>query len=124
MTEGNLTISQLKEKPSGFVGVAGGVRGLIRIGKEGLISRKYQYSTSNMTHSRNWVPLEMFTGVVKWLVDGKISDIDWSGKFPSEMIYQIAENFSIFVGIRGGESALKSLTTDVIQGKEWAPLQG
>jgi hypothetical protein len=66
------------------------------------------------------VPLEMFTGVVKWLVDGKISNIDWSGKFPSEMIYQIAQDFSIFVGIRGGESALRSMTTDVIQGKEWA----
>lgn len=36
------------------------------------------------------------------------------------MIYQIAQDFSIFIGIRGGESALRAMTTDVIQGKEWA----
>ena len=93
---------------------------MIRISKDGILSRRFQYSTSDMTHSRNWVPLEMFTGVTEVLVDGKISNIDWSGKFPSGMIYQIAHDFNILVGIRGGERALRETSLDVIQSKEWA----
>ena len=36
------------------------------------------------------------------------------------MIYQIANDFNIFVGIRGEELALRSLSIDEIKSKEWA----
>ncbi len=120
LTEEHLTVQQLKSKGAGFAGVSGGVRGLIRIGKDGILSRKFQYSTSDMTHSRNWVPLEMFNGVVDWLVDGLTGNIKWTGKFPSEMIYQVAQDYEIYVGIRGGERALRDMSLEVIQSKEWA----
>lgn len=120
LTEEHLTVEQLKSKQAGFVGTSGGVRGLIRIGKDGIISRKFQYSTSDMTHSRNWVPLEMFNGVTDWLVDGLVGNIKWTGKFPSEMIYQIAQDYEIYVGIRGGERAFRDMSLEVMQSKEWA----
>ena len=120
LTESSLTVQQLKKKSEGYVGVAGGVRGLIRIGKEKIKKRQFQYSADDdLKGVPNWVALDSFLKVINWLVDSEQPDIEWSGKFPAQMIYQIATDFDIFVGIRGGEASLREMSADAIQNKEW-----
>lgn len=120
LTESSLTVQQLKKKDVGYVGVAGGVRGLIRIGREKIQKRQFQYATDDdLKGAPNWLTLDRFIEVINWLVDGDQSNIEWSGKYPAQMIYQIAQDFDIYVGIRGGEPSLRGMSADTIEKKEW-----
>ena len=51
----------------------------------------------------------------------EIEEIDWKGSFHSELLYKIANDYKgrVFIGIKGGEEALRNMETQVIKNKEW-----
>lgn len=124
LTEDTLNVEDIrKNKSMSYVGVKGGVNGLLKIPKNKIDdkNRKYQCTSQNMDKKRWWMKREMFLNIVDWRVSGNINPINWDDlKFGAEMIYTIAKDYpSIYIGIQGGESGLERLNPDVIRNKSW-----
>ena len=121
LTEQQLSITELRTKDQGYVGVQGGIRGLLKMGKEKMENHKFQYTTQNMSNKRNWIDLETFKKILQWTLESEVVEIDWKGSFPSNLLYKIARDYQnkVFIGIRGGEEALRKMPNQVIREKEW-----
>ncbi len=117
----HLSYRAIKGKDCGYVGVKDAINGLIRIGKERIGSRSFQYTTENMENERNWIEVETFNKLIDWIMDNKVSDINWRGFYPPEILYKISQDFGakVFIGIRGGEKALKAMSHEEIKRKKW-----
>ncbi|MBF0542550.1 MAG: PD-(D/E)XK nuclease family protein, partial [Nitrospirae bacterium] len=118
-----LTISKINEKTSGYVGVNGGVAGLIRISNI-LNDYLFQYSSQDMSNKNNWIDIENFKKIVNWLLNETISEIDWDNlvnTLDSESLFKIAMDFKgkVFIGIRGGLNSLNAMSPIEIKEKKW-----
>ena len=120
-TEAQLSIDKLQNKTKGYVGVAGGIGGLLKMDKSKIKSHKFQYTSQDMSDKRSWMKITTFKNLIRWLLHKETRDIDWEGQYPSESLYKIAKDFrqKVFIGIQGGEKALRSMEPDVIRNKSW-----
>lgn len=122
LTEEQLSVDELEARNKGYVGVKGGIRGLLKMGESNKIkSHKFQYTSQDMSNKPYWIDIETFRDIIKWLFYKEIKYIDWKGRLPSESLHKIAKDFKkkVFIGIRGGETALKNMEPDEIKNKEW-----
>ncbi len=120
-TEGQLSINKLKFKNCGYVGVKGAMRGLLKMSSASIEKHLFQYSSQDMSKKANWLEIDTFNKLTAWILNNEISDIDWKGLLPSKILYLISKDFGskIFIGIRGGENALKNMSVDEIKNKNW-----
>jgi len=120
-TEKQLSVAMLKTENEGYVGVKGGIRGLLRLEESKIKSHKFQYTSQDMSKKPYWIEVTTFNDIIKWLLYKEIKDIDWKGNLHSESLYKIAKDFkkNVFIGIKGGEKALKNMTPDEIKNKGW-----
>ena len=121
LTEEQLSVYKLEDKNKGYVGVKGGIRGLLKMGEMKIKSHKFQYTSQDMSDKPYWIEINTFKDIIKWIIYKEIKEIDWKGLLPSESLYKIAKDFKkkVFIGIRGGETALKNMEPDEIINKEW-----
>jgi hypothetical protein len=103
------------------VGVKAGISGLLQMGEDKIRKHKFQYTSQDVSNKPNWIDIPTFNNLVRWILTGEKSQIDWKGRFPSQVLYKIARDFEgkIFIGIKGGQKALESMTPDDIVGKQW-----
>ncbi|MBL0159926.1 MAG: hypothetical protein IPP47_22975 [Bryobacterales bacterium] len=127
-TEATLLYDELKLRVGGWVGVRHGVGGLLRIldepGGLAAYTRRFQYTTKDMTTARYWMPLTTFMAVAR--LDRPISSVDlgWmdgdlDGPLPASLIHFVAVRAGapFFVGIDGGAASLQAMDADLIVGK-------
>lgn len=121
LTEERLPVDKLTLKNSGYVGVKGGMRGLLKMDRTSIKTHEFQYTSQDMSDERNWLEADTFKKIILWLLYNEIGDIGWKGRIPSENLYMIAKDFrsKVFIGIRGGENALKSMTGEEIKNHDW-----
>ncbi len=121
LTEEVLPINILMTKTLGYVGVRGGIRGLVQMELAKIKNHKYQYSSQDMSNKPYWVEFDTFKKIVSWMLNNEIQKIDWKGNLPSKQLYMIAKDFgsSVYIGIKGGEKALKDMSVDLIKNKNW-----
>ncbi|MDM8543113.1 PD-(D/E)XK nuclease family protein [Desulfococcaceae bacterium HSG9] len=120
-TEDKLPITKLKFKDSGYVGVKGAIKGLLRMGSANIKKHSFQYTSQDMSQKAGWLEINQFNKITDWIVYKKISEIDWRGRLTSNSLYLISKDFGlkVFIGIRGGENALRNMSADEIKNKEW-----
>ena len=116
-----MSIKKLKFKNCGYVGVKGAMRGLLKMSSASIEKHLFQYSSQDMSKKANWLEIDTFNKLTAWILNNEISDIDWKGLLPSKILYLISKDFGskIFIGIRGGENALKNMSVDEIKNKNW-----
>lgn len=121
LTEEQLSVYKLEDKNKGYVGVKGGIRGLLKMGEMKIKSHKFQYTSQDMSYKPYWLEINTFKDIIKWIICKEIKEIDWKGRLPSESLYKIAKDFKkkVFIGIKGGETAFKNMEPDEIKNKEW-----
>jgi hypothetical protein len=126
LTEDNRNLESLKGEPAGFVGVKNDIAGLLRMESTILKKYKFQYTSQDMTHKRNWIEINLFNKLAKWTLERdsanvKLPEIQWNGNYPSDILYLIAKSYGdkVYIGIRGGDEKLHSLSKDEITGKRW-----
>ena len=108
----------LLEKAAGYVGVQYGVNGLLRMPREKLRNSKFQYTASSeIEGSRNWLKIDQFKKIVRWLLGGTVDNLDFSATVDGKTLYKIVskcDNGRIYVGIKGGLRALQSMDANTI----------
>jgi len=121
LTEKRLSLEELKMLSKGFVGVNYDVTGLFRMKVSEIKNYKFQYTSQEMANKRNWLEIEEFKKITRWLIEHSIEDIVWSGVFPSELLYRIACDYKqkVFIGIKGGEKALRDMGAEEIVRRKW-----
>lgn len=121
LTEERLPIDKLMLKNSGYVGVKGAMRGLLKMDNTAIKTHKFQYTSQDMSLKPLWLEIDTFKKVISWILHNKIEDIDWKGRIPSKNLYTIAKDYKskVFIGIRGGENALKNMNKDEIINRDW-----
>lgn len=121
LTESRLKWDQLQKTDTGFVGVNYELKGLLRMHPGEIKNYAFQYTSESMVNKKNWIEVGKFNAVCNWLINRTQENIDWSGSFSSDLLYKIASDFRerVFVGIKGGESALRNMGADVIKDKAW-----
>jgi hypothetical protein len=123
-TEGTKTVTEIKKDTTiQFVGVKNGISGLLRINADELSSRHFQYTSENMELASAWIDRITFLDICNSITDEKFSNLDWIDglKLPADLIYKIAchTDKEFFVGIKGGENALKNLSAGEVREKKW-----
>lgn len=81
LTEKRLSTNEVLMTNKGYVGVQGGIRGLLKMEKSKLSIYKFQYTTQNMLYKQNWMEIEVFQKIANWLLGNGTPKIDWSGNF-------------------------------------------
>ena len=121
LTEEQLSINKLTDKNMGFVGVRGGIRGLLRMEKTKIKNHKFQYTSQDMSNYPQWIEINTFNGIINWIFNKGIREIDWKGRLHADSLYKIAKDFQqkIFIGIKGGENTLRAMGVDEIKNREW-----
>lgn len=122
--DGTLTLDQIRTHSDGYVGIRGGLSGLLSVEPDRLKPpRPFQYSSGNTMESKtNWMPLGEFRDIANWLLGGEAPKRTWEGKFSAKALYRIAQSYgdSVYIGIQGGVEGLKKLeTAKSISSKGW-----
>jgi hypothetical protein len=117
-----LKFEQLRRLDVGFVGVSGGVSGLLQMKPNEIHDKVFQYTPDDMSDSRNWLPLPRFVELAAWLLGGEPPKGEWEGKFSVEVLYRIARDYGdkVFVGIKGGSDALVNIGQDELASARWS----
>lgn len=104
-----------------FVGIADGVAGLLRLPPYELQRRRYQSAIESMTGLRNWLTKECFLAIADWRLNGGRSGVLWDHVLPSAQLMEIVESdgSAVFIGVRGGASALERMSADEVKKKKW-----
>ena len=121
------TFEELKCKTHGFVGVALGVTGLLKMSKEEILSKGFQYDDSLECNRQYWLPLHDFIAIAEQRLNGDKLPIGFKQQLDSESIYKLIcqpENTQMYIGIRGGERVLMSMTSHEIATKSWQVTTG
>jgi len=126
LTEGRKTLSELRSMDIGYVGVASGISGLLKLDNKNLRVKLFQYSRDgSLADKRNWMDLATFKEMTSWLSGEKaypeiLNKID-NSYFGAESIFKLASTFrdKLFVGIKGGRNALEHMNNEEIIGKRW-----
>jgi hypothetical protein len=103
------------------VGVNNGISGLIRLEPEILSKKTFQYTTQDMTRKTNWLDIQTFKNLCNWLLNNQLPEIKWEGNYNAKVLYKIAKSYKekVYIGIKGGEPALKAMTKEQIEAKSW-----
>ena len=74
-----------------------------------------------MSHKPYWLEVDTFKKIISWILNNMVEDIDWKGRLPSKNLYMIAKDYGskVFIGIRGGENALRNMNADEIKNRDW-----
>jgi len=74
-----------------------------------------------MSRKPYWLEVDTFKKIIYWILDNTINDIEWKGRLSSKNLYMIAKDFGpkVFIGIKGGENALRNMSSDKIKNHEW-----
>lgn len=122
-TEDELNIESIRKdsKKSDFVGVKGGISGLLKLSTEKLTENTFQCTSQDMSNERWWMNKELFLNIVDWRLGKKVDAIEWPDlKLDSLQIYHISKDFpDIHIGIQGGVNGLEKLDPEAIRGKSW-----
>lgn len=122
LTEGRLTPAEIKQKSGGFVGVAHGLSGLLAFSRAELEAYSFQFTESDMMNRTNWISISDFNAIADWILYNSPIQYDWDVKLNAALIQKIASSSSankIYVGIQGGENALRGMDADTISAKGW-----
>jgi len=121
LTEEQLTIKELASRTNGYVGVKGGIKGILTMDNNRTKQHKFQYSSQDMSHLPNWISLPEFNNIIRWKLDKVVKGINWKGRLPARLLYEIAKDYkeNVCIGIKGGEKALGSMDAETIKSKEW-----
>jgi hypothetical protein len=119
-TERQLTVAEILQRDEGFVGVKAGVSGLLQMPIDIMTRHRFQYTSLDMSTKRNWIPVKQFRRLVAWR-RGDRPDIAWEGTLPSAVLHKIAGDYGakVFIGIKGGEAALRAMPVETIHEKQW-----
>ncbi len=84
-------------------------------------THKFQYTSQDMSHKPYWLEVDTFKKIISWILNNMVEDIDWKGRLPSKNLYMIAKDYGskVFIGIRGGENALRNMNADEIKNRDW-----
>ena len=114
LTEARLSLSKITAKTDGYVGVQGGVVGLLGDVASGKVHKhQYQYSTSSeLDGQKNWLPVQIFKQIVALETPG--GDWSWCNEqlvLKASLILFFARQYpsAFYVGVRGGKKALQTL---------------
>lgn len=121
-TQGRYSVVELQLKKMGFVGVQHGLSGLVKMSIIDLKKMKFQYTEIDMSSKINWISLRDFIELAEWLIYDKEPDFKWDTKLDALSINKLVsriKNNNIYVGIRGGEDALRQMDKESIQDKRW-----
>ena len=121
LTEEQLTIKELSSRTDGYVGVKGGMKGILIMDNNRTKQHKFQFSSQDMSHLPYWINLPEFNNIVKWKLYRDVNAINWKGRFPAHILYEIAKDYKdkVYIGIKGGEKALGGIDAETINSKEW-----
>lgn len=121
-TKEQLRYEVLRQRQNGFVGVSGGISGLIQMRPSEILEKLFQYTPDDMSDSRNWMPVPQFIELASWLVGGERPNIEWDGEFRAAVLYRISRDYGskVFIGIKGGLSALTAMKLDDIAAARWS----
>lgn len=74
-----------------------------------------------MSNKPGWFEIGFFNKITKWLINNEEVDVKWQGTFYSDVLFKIAKGFNdkVYIGIQGGEKALKNMDNDKIRNKRW-----
>jgi len=120
-TEKRVIGSKLAQEDKGFVGVKDGISGLIRMYMKREIDKySFQYTTTDMTGRRNWLPIEDFKAIRQGSAGSLISLENKT--LPSDVLNTIAtwEVNNVFTGIKGGNDSLNEMSKEQINNKQLA----
>lgn len=122
LTEETCKIKDLLNRSEGFVGVANGIAGLLRMEDKKLKTHEFQYTRADMSNKRNWILIRNFNNIIRWLIYGDTNDIDWDVRLEARLLFRIAKDFkdNVFIGIKGGKTALMDMLPDEIRRKRWS----
>ena len=121
------TFAELKKKTQGFVGVALGSAGLLKMSKEEILNKGFQYDNSYECSRQYWLPLHEFLQLVEQRINGTGLPIGFKQRMDSTSIYNITclpENHNIYIGIKGGERGLYDMTQQKIDSMSWQLTKG
>jgi hypothetical protein len=121
LTEEQLSIDRLAHKNAGYVGVKGGIRGLLKMETTKIRTHRFQYSSQDMSDKPQWIEIETFNKIVAWISTGNVADIAWRGRLHADSLYRVAKDFGnkVFIGIKGGQNALRAMPPEEIRSREW-----
>jgi hypothetical protein len=121
------TFEELKRKSHGFVGVALGAAGLLKMSKEEILSKSFQYDDSLECNRQYWLPLHDFIAMAEQRINGDKLPMGFKQRLDSASIYKLTcqpENTQMYIGIKGGKRALMSMAPHEIATKSWQVTTG
>jgi len=132
LTEDRYDAAKLEGMNAGYVGVAYGMSGLLRMLMGHGLNKDFQYSlSSELVKNKNWLPIERFNALARWggapAVKGSILEYilpsDGRLMLQSDIINWLSKVISgddaFFVGIQGGEKAFNSMSEETIRRSKW-----
>jgi len=140
------TYSELKNKKHGFVGVALGTAGLLKMSKEEILSKGFQYDESTECDRQYWLHLNEFLNIANQKINGVTfpmriinpiktqknstrgsSSEGYMGKINSAHIYSLVcqnDCGRIFIGIKSGERGFIDTPLQKIDKTSWQVTSG
>jgi hypothetical protein len=125
LSEGRKTLEQIKKDDDiKYIGVNYGIIGLLALTKDDIMTKSFQFTTDVIDNYR-WLEKDVFIKLCKYIICENFQEIDWirhfNSRFPANIIYKIAINTNkdFYIGIKGGENALKSMENEDIEKNQW-----
>ena len=121
LTEAVYSITKLATLNSGYVGLKGGLSGLLQIDPAKLQTQQFQYTTVDMSLKNQWLDIATFNKLVDWRINGNPNEIQWNATLRAPILYMICKDYGakVFIGIRGGQKALEQMDPSVIAASQW-----
>jgi hypothetical protein len=112
---------EILNKSDGFVGIKGGVIGLIRQNIEKIKTTHYKFG--DIPENGQWVSVNIFQQICNYKEHGIPHRIEWDRKeYPASLLYFIVSTCSpeqpLYIGIQGGLRALKGMGVEKIKSKK------
>lgn len=109
-----------------YIGIQYGRGGTVTSAWKNLDFLKREFTVSEIQHGWQYVPLEEFKTLARWALNPKqesLASITWYGKpFFTQNLYRVSKygKAKLFIGIKGGISALKGMTSkQILSKKQW-----
>jgi len=140
------TYAELKTKRQGFVGVALGTAGLMKMSKDDILSKGFQYDDSDECDRQYWLPLSEFINLADQRINGvafpvrmvtpvksrKMSNrgsvsSGYMGKLNSAQIYSLVKEKNssrYFIGIKRGELGFIDMPQQKVDKMSWQVTSG
>ena len=121
LTEAVYGIGKLSMLNTGYVGIKGGLSGLLQIDLAKLQTQQFQYTTVDMSMKNQWLDVATFTNIADWRVNGNLHEIQWNATLRAPLLYMICKDYGskVFIGLRGGMYALEQMDPSAIANSQW-----